>query len=176
MKPIPENTIRKYTDNLDLLNISVMPCFATWNFHWASLWYQMLWFWSFHSRSPEQLGSARQLVNTAERPTTPFAVTPLSFQLSHVVRKTFTPSCSDFLSAGWRRGSRAVENGCCEHCTQLRPFAMGKSVSRCAPAGPEHADEGQHLCSRELGISAGKTVHRQSHSSSTSDHSCPIPH
>lgn len=55
--------------------------------------------------------------------------------------------------AGRRRGP--VENGCHGDGAQLYPFALGETVSRPPPAGPHHADEGEHLCPRQLGVPAG---------------------
>lgn len=77
----------------------------------------------------------------------PFLTLP-SF-LSSVL--TSHPGCP----AGWRRGPVAVENGCHDNGAQLYPFTVGASVSRPPPAGPHHADEGQHLCPRQLGVPAG---------------------
>lgn len=100
------------------------------------------------------------------------SVTSLCSQLGHCLRKPFTPplpsflpctvisppGCSDpsFLPlAGWRRGPVAVENGCHDNGAQLYPFTLGEIVSRPSPAGPHHADEGQHLCPWKLGVPAG---------------------
>lgn len=100
------------------------------------------------------------------------AVTSLCSQLGHCLRKSFTPPyplsspvllfhilvalTPSFLPlAGWRRGPVAVENGCHDNGAQLYPFALGEIVSRPPPAGPHHADEGQHLCPGQLGVPAG---------------------
>lgn len=74
---------------------------------------------------------------------------PLSYCILCLARTdtTFVPR------AGWRRG--LVENGRHGDSAQLYPFALGKAVSRPPPAGPHHADEGQHLCPRQLGVPAG---------------------
>lgn len=80
----------------------------------------------------------------------------LASSLSSVL--TSHPGSSDpsFLPpAGWRREPVAVENGCHDNGAQLYPFAVGESVSRPPPAGPHHADEGQHLCPWQLGVPAG---------------------
>lgn len=107
------------------------------------------------------------------------SMTSLSSQLSHWAWEVLHPSlpsslpycCSYFTSwfpltplsslppclppAGWRKGPVAVENGCHDNGAQLYPFAVGENVSRPPPAGPHHADEGQHLCPRQLGVPAG---------------------
>lgn len=49
----------------------------------------------------------------------------------------------------------AVENGCHDNGAQLYPFALGEAVSRPPQAGPHHADEGQRLRARQLGVPAG---------------------
>lgn len=101
------------------------------------------------------------------------AVTSLCSQLDHCLRKSFTPPyplsspvllfhilvalTPSFLplAGWWRRGPVAVENGCHDNGAQLYPFTLGEIVSRPPPAGPHHADEGQHLCPRQLGVPAG---------------------
>lgn len=100
------------------------------------------------------------------------SVTSLCSQLGHWLRKSFTPpfpsflpctvisrpGCSDpsFLPlAGWRRGPVVVENGCHDNGAQLYPFTLGETVSCPPPAGPHHADEGQHLRPWKLGVPAG---------------------
>lgn len=68
------------------------------------------------------------------------------------------PGCSDpshLPLTGCRREPVAVENGCHDNGAQLYPFALGEIVSRPASAGPHHADEGQHLCPRQLGVPTG---------------------
>ena len=65
------------------------------------------------------------------------------------------PSPPSLPPAGWRKRPVAVENGCHDNGAQLYPFAVGENVSRPPPAGPHHADEGQHLCPRQLGVPAG---------------------
>lgn len=57
--------------------------------------------------------------------------------------------------SGWRRGPLAVENGCHDNGAQLYSFALGEAVSRPPQAGPHHADEGQRLRARQLGVPAG---------------------
>lgn len=48
-----------------------------------------------------------------------------------------------------------MENGRHGDGAQLYPFAVGETVSRPPPDGPQHADEGQHLCPGQLGVPAG---------------------
>ena len=68
------------------------------------------------------------------------------------------PGCADpslLPLTGWSRGPVAVENGCHNNGAKLYPFALGEIVPCPPPAGPQHADEGQHLRPRQLGVSAG---------------------
>lgn len=118
--------------------------------------------------------------------TVELTVTSVSSLLCHGLRKTFTPLHPFFLSpalpsrpgggsdpsfllrTGWRRGPVAVENGCHDNSAQLYPITLGESVSCPPPAGPHHADEGQHLCPWQLGVPAGKdTCHSRSYDTVT---------
>ncbi len=99
------------------------------------------------SHSDLSLLSAQEILH----PSSPSSLPPALTLSSH-------PGCSDpsFLPpAGWRRGPVAVENGCHDNGAQLYPIAVGESVSCPPQAGPHHADEGQCLCPRQLGVPAG---------------------
>lgn len=52
-----------------------------------------------------------------------------------------------------------VENGCHGNGAQLYPITLGEAVSRPPQTGPQHADEGQHLRARQLGVPAGNAGH-----------------
>lgn len=99
-------------------------------------------------------------------------LTSLPSEHGHGLRETLTPPYvrsspllllhilgssdpSSLPPTGWRRGPVAVENGRHDNGAQLRSVAVGESVSRPPSAGPRHADEGQHLYPRQLGVSAG---------------------
>lgn len=107
--------------------------------------------WSLDINCMEEAGLTSLPLSSGPSSSPPYLLSS-ALPLLHILA-ALTPL--SFLPQEGRSGPVAVENGCHDNGAQLYPFAVGESVSRPPTAGPRHADEGQHLCPWQLGVSAG---------------------